>query len=299
MVTPPNSVPDASALPTSPPTAPGPQYRRPKLSVKSTRLSASTLILIASIMLAVSMGVSWWGASVSGGGHARVLGFQPGSSYLEENGSLTASQTYISAGLVHVGQLYEAILGIGVLATLAGFLGAILCYLGAFGSLKSRKFLPVSLLITLISFVAALITPILAAVGQPGAFNSDSSSGFGATGCGPSPNPCTAFWGSMSEGGFTVSWGADVGWYLAIASAVLLVVAFLQLWNTRNAPYTRNEVWAASMTAPTATSGVPTVGPSTPPGPVPSTAICPRCGKPLVYVAQYSRWYCTAEGSYL
>jgi hypothetical protein len=269
--------------------------RRPKLGLKGTRLTASTLILFASIMLAASMGVSWWGASVSGGGHALVLGFMPGSSYFSENGSTTASQTYVSDGLVHVGQLYEAILGLGLLAMLAGFLAALLGFLGAFGSLRSRKFLPVSLTITLVSFVATLITPILAALGQPSAFNADSTSGFGSSSCGPSPNPCTSFWGSMSQGGFTVSWGADVGWYLAIAAVVLLLVAFLQLWSTRKMPYTRSELWAAAHMAP-ATNLPP--GSPTPPGPVLSTASCPRCGKPLEYVAQYSRWYCRAEGIY-
>ncbi len=279
----------------------------PKLSVKGTRLTASTLVLIASIMLAASMGVSWWGASESGGGHARVLGFEPGSAYSDQNGSLSTSQTYISAGLVHVGQLYEAILGIGLLATLAGFLGAILCYLGAFGALRSRKILPVSLLITLISFVATVITPVLAALGQPGAYNADGSSGLGASGCGPSPNPCTSFWGSVSAGGFTFSWGADVGWYLAIAAAVLLLVAFLQLWNTRKMPYTPEEIRAASLMAPPSAAYAGSSGmqgtsmsmAATPVGAVSSTASCPRCGKPLMYVAQYSRWYCNAEGTYL
>ncbi len=96
--------------------------------------------------------------------------------------------------------------------------------------------------------------------GQPGAFNADSTSGFGGSGCGNSPNPCTAFWGSVSAGGSTISWGADVGWYLAIAAAVLLLVAFIQLWSTRKMPYTRDEVAAASpyaMSAPAPPAGSP------------------------------------------
>ncbi|MCI4373009.1 MAG: hypothetical protein L3K02_05145 [Thermoplasmata archaeon] len=278
--------------------------------MKGTRLTASTLLLIATLLLAASMAVSWWGASISGGGHATVIGFAPGSSYNAQGGfNGTVQQTYISAGLVHVGELYEAVLGIGLVATIAGLVSVVLSYLGAFASFKTRRTIPLSLLITLISLASAATLPILVALGQPGAFNADNTSGFGSAACGPSPNPCTAFWGSISAGGSTVSWGADVGWYLAVAAAVLLLVAFIQLWSVRNAPYARDEVRAASAymaalpsgsSAPPPTSSMGSATPATLSGAPSTTAsYCPRCGNPMTYVSQYSRWYCMTERVYL
>jgi hypothetical protein len=282
---------------------------RPKLSVKGTRLTASTLLLIATILLAVSMGVSWWGASISGGGRGSVIGFEPGASYTVQGGFNGTTQfAYISAGLVHVGQLYEAVLGIGIVAAVAGLISALLSYLGAFSMFRSRKVLPFSMVITLISLACAAALPSIVALGQPGAFKADNTAGFGSSSCGASPNPCSDFWGSTTAGGTTLSWGADVGWYLAIAATVLLLIALLQLWSVRKQPYTRDEV-RASLAYGAAVSGAPgmaTGAPGSSPSPLwseggPTTQAaprCPRCGNPLTYVAQYSRWYCVTERIY-
>lgn len=35
------------------------------------------------------------------------------------------------------------------------------------------------------------------------------------------------------------------------------------------------------------------------PVPLPSTAICPSCGRNMVYVSQYQRWYCPEEKKYI
>ena len=300
------------ASPTPPLSAPMLVTRppRPKLSVKGTRFTASTLLLIATLLLATSMGVSWWGASVSGGGHATVLGFDPGSAFTVQSGSnSSAQQSYISVGLVHVGQLYEAVLGIGLLATVAGLVSVVLSYLGAFAVFKSRRILPFTLVITLISLASAAILPGLVALGQPGAFNADNTSGFGRSACGPSPSPCTGFWGSVSAGGSTVSWGADVGWYLAIVAAVLLLVGLLLLWTVRKMPYTRYEARATSAYMATVPAGPNADSASSSPGspapvapagmPASTSAYCPRCGNPMTYVTQYSRWYCMTERVYL
>lgn len=286
--------------PPPPPAAPLRQFTltsaRRRLSVKGSRLLASTLLLFSSILLAVSMGVSWWSASSSGGGKASVVSFLPGSQYWAETAGTASTPSYLSAGLLHVGQLYEAVLVIGIVAIIAGFAGMLLSYVGALGGFKSRKFLPITLLLTLVSFVGAVVLPTLVAAGQPGAFTADNTSGFGGTGCGASPTPCTSFWNSITNAGVTVSWGADVGWYLAIAAAVLLVVALLLLWTTRRLPYTRAEMSATPSVAPAPATGQADSS-SVPPAaaaPVTDTAIpattssyCPKCGNPMTYVAQY------------
>ena len=117
--------PEPTGLPPPPP-PPSPiqpftlTKRRAKLTLKGARLTASTLLLFAAILLAASMALSWWGASASGGGHATVLGFLPGADYRAQTGSNLSYPSYVSAGLVHVGQLYEAVLAVGVVATVAG-----------------------------------------------------------------------------------------------------------------------------------------------------------------------------------
>lgn len=286
-----------------------------KHTIKGTRLTASTLLLIASIVLAVSMAVSWWGASLTGGGTAGTIGLLPGSSYAVSgnfgSGGLAGSTTYTSAGLIHVGQLYEAVLGVGLLATLVGFAGMVLGYMGAFGTFRSRAYLRITLLLTIISFAGAALLPVLVALAQPAAFNADGSAfgGAGGSGCGTGSSPCNSFWGSLSAGGTTLSWGADVGWYLSVAAAVLLLVALLQLFTTRRQPYTRDEVWAASphaaappapvVWAPPSPPGAAPVGGAAPPAPQQTAGYCPRCGNPMTWIPQYSRYYCMTERTYL
>jgi hypothetical protein len=248
---------DEGPQPFTPPPQPAPSAAManlrqfvPKLTPKGTRLWASTLMLVAALLLAVSLGVSWWGASASGGGHATVLGFLPGASYQLEAGANSSTQSYVAAGLVHVGQLYEAILAVGVLAVLVGLATSLLSYLGALGVFRTRRMLPFTLLFGFVSLVLTAALPAMAAAGQPGAFSADSTDGFGGSGCGNSPNPCTSFWGSLKAGGITVSWGADVGWYLAIVAAVLLVLALLGWWMTRRAGYARHEVMGSGASMP-------------------------------------------------
>jgi len=82
------------------------------------------------------------------------------------------------------------------------------------------------------------------------------------------------------------------------------------LFTTRRMPFTRAEISVASSpVAPTAASGAgpsspplpPTVpvAPSPPETPQQTASYCPKCGNPMTYVAQYSRWYCLTERVYL
>ncbi len=286
---------------------------RPKMSARATRLTASTLLLIASIVLAVSMAVSWWGASTTGAGASLEVGFLPGSSYFfssSAGGGTSGTQLYTNAGLVHVGHLYEAVLGVLVLATLAGFAAVVLGYLGAVGSFRSRVFLRVTLILTVISAGSAILLPALVAGAQPSSFTADGTTfgGMAGAGCGTGTTPCNSFWGSVTAGGTTVSWGADVGWYLSVAAAVLLVLALVELLLTRKAPYTQAEVGGVpGSTSPAAGgSGPAASAPAAAPGasaaaapPQGAGAYCPRCGNPMTWVPQYSRYYCLTERTYV
>lgn len=310
-----SSLPPAQSVP-SPPPPMKPFLLHPprrKFTTKQRRLLASTLVLVASIVLAVSMAVSWWGASSIGHGASEVIGFLPGSSYSFSTsgaaGATAGSQAYAAEGLIHIGQLYEAVLGLVLLASLAGFAGMFLGYLGAFGSFRSRIWMRITLILTFVSFLGAVGLPILVAADQPSAFTADGAAigAPGGSGCGTGTNPCNSFWGSASAGGINTSWGADIGWYLAVAAAVLLLLALIQLLMTRSQPYTRDEVWAASPQGPPPSAAV---APSSAPAPTPASgavsaapqapgAYCPRCGNPMTWVPQYSRYYCLNERTYV
>jgi hypothetical protein len=218
-------------------------------------------------------------------------------------------------GLNEVGQLYEAVLGLGLCAAIAAFVGMALGYAGAFGVFRSRSILTLTLSLTLVSFLLAVMLPVLVALAQPPALSADSSS-LGSS-CAGGSNACSSFWGSSTVNGTTISWGADVGWYLALAAAVLLLVGLIQLLSSRRQPFTRDEIWVASGN-PTAPQGYPAqqmppsyspvsstpaqlsdyppsstrIVASTPVAAAPTEPNCPRCGNPLTYVAQYSRYYC-------
>jgi len=293
----------------------------PGSQAKGKMLSASTLLLIAAVLLSVSLGLSWWGASVTEGGGTATLSFLPGSSYTGSgdlgNGSYSGSATYASAGLIQVGNLYEAIFGVTLLIAITSFVGMGLGYIGAFGTFRSRAPLYVALVLTIVSFLGAVLLPAVLAIGQPWAFTADSSSGVfgGSGGCGTGANPCNSFWGSISSGGVSVIWGAGVGWYLALVAAVLLLIALIQLMAARRYPYTRDEIWTASyqkyvpqayyaaalapyppsqlgaMAPPTPQVYAPVTG-SAPAPSTPTASPCPRCGNPLTFVPQYSRYYC-------
>ena len=42
----------------------------------------------------------------------------------------------------------------------------------------------------------------------------------------------------------------------------------------------------------------PVAPPMTAPVASPATPSCPRCGRPVTWIAQYQRWYCSAENMY-
>ena len=293
----------------------------PVSRAKGKLLSASTLLLIAAILLAVSLGVSWWAASISGSGETATLNFLPGSSYSGSgdlgNGSFSGTTSYASAGLVQVGNLYEAVFGLALLVAITAFIGMGLGYVGASGVFRSRAPLYVALALTVVSFLGAVLLPTFLTIAQPGAFTADSSSGAvgGSGACGTGTSPCNSFWGSTSSGGETVSWGAGLGWYLALAAAVLLLIALIQLVAARRQPYTREEISAASYSMsspqgyyvapmspypqyPTGWAAPPVPPANTPvAGPVSAASIptppaCPRCGNPLTFAPQYGRYYC-------
>jgi hypothetical protein len=318
-VAPSSAPPPPSSVPPPPPYAISLAQSAPESKAKGRRVAASSLVLIAAVLLTVAMFVPWWGLTLSGGGATVSVNFLPGSSYSGSgtyNGiTFSSSASYTSANLSRVGFLYEAVLGLGLTAAFLAFVGMGLGYASAYGTSRSRR--PVGLADDLTggSFMLAVLLPFLILFAQPWAYNNDASSA-GAS-CGGGSNPCNSFWGSATSDGVTGTFGPGVGWYLAILAVILLLVAAILFWASQPRLYTRDELvgtppqaavpqsypagplpppyaqnFAGQAQLSTYTPGSNSVAASVPVASSPAVPNCPRCGTSLTYVAQYSRYYC-------
>ena len=74
----------------------------------------------------------------------------------------------------------------------------------------------------------ALILPLLLVFAQPWAYNVESSNA-GAS-CGTGSNPCNSFWGSVTSGGVTATWGSGCGVVFAVVATILLLAALILFW---------------------------------------------------------------------
>jgi len=145
-----------------------------------------------------------------------------------------------STGVVpwtQVGQLYgdiRLLLGLGVLF---GALAAVLRS-GTKDRPKTRRSARTALACLIAALVLVAVSPISAALLQPGAYAADR---------GPvsPPSPGQSFWGTCgsqsavgcSVANETTSWGPGLGWYLSIAAAVLFVAALVPVvwWPKKRA----------------------------------------------------------------
>jgi hypothetical protein len=236
------------------------------------------------------MAVSWWGLSASGGGLSASENFLPGSSLsgsgTYDGATYSGSATYASANLTAVGYLYETVLGFGLTAAIAAFAGMAVGYASVAATNKSRRLAEDAGFLTQISFGFALLLPFLVVFVQPFAYNRDSSNA-GAS-CGSGSTPCNSFWGSVSSGGATATWGAGIGWYLVVVAAILLLAAVVLLASSKPKLDTRDESLRAAprgavplgyptgSPAPQASETLPAVARSSPA----STRFCPFCGTP-------------------
>ncbi|MCI4337306.1 MAG: hypothetical protein L3K17_09030 [Thermoplasmata archaeon] len=104
-----------------------------------------------------------------------------------------------------------------------------------------------------------------------------------------------------------------LGFIFGFILGIILLIAYLKFdpvinWQRQmqmggGQPPAQPPAWGAPPPAapPMAASAPP---PSPPPMPVaapaaPAAGICPRCGKPATWVAQYNRWYCYNDQQYV
>jgi hypothetical protein len=189
------------------------------------------LLLIAAFVLAlVSLGTAWWSYSASAGGGTTSVNFLPGSEYnvtcagAHCGGFSAGSFPYTALG-GSLGSLYGTVMVLAAVSVALTGLVALFGALGAMGRRLGAWQRSGSLFLGLAAVILLLTALCWAVAAQPGAFPSGSS--FTTSGSG-SASPATSFWGSNAAG--TISWGAGLGWYLALASVLLLcAVAILSV----------------------------------------------------------------------
>lgn len=211
----------------------------------SRKSIASALSLLSTLLLVVSLLTPFSSITVSESPDTSSTLFLPGNQF-----QVTCSGPYCTNSEVSqaygqaTGDLYRIVwclLGLGVLASLGA---AVQPYL----SLR-RKASPLLRWILLTSgATAALVAPVLALAVQPGAIYSDqSSSGYNNPfpwPCGAEPTSvCQSFWGTSGDG--TLTWAAGLGWYAAVAAAILLALALVLTRLPRDDPRLKEVVLIA------------------------------------------------------
>lgn len=231
-------------------------------TMNSKRLSASVFLIIAGICAAISTTSAWWSASVSVSSTSTTVEFLPGGSYSVSSPGSSVSMSYASTGFGHVGALYEGILVFGIVVAIlslaAGVLGALWALGKLHGPSRGRLVLSLGLVILVGSVLVVTLVPVV----QPDLFGQSSSS-VCATGV---SSPCTSFWGSMTSSGEQVTWGADVGWYLGVATLVFAISAAVAWITSRAEPWESPAAPAPGVTSSVIVAGAalqqesPTVG---------------------------------------
>jgi hypothetical protein len=190
-----------------------------------TRIGACFSLFVGAILLTVSLFEAWWTFSISSGTGSETVYLLPGPSYTTIgalwSGPFSTSGTYAAGGLVNLGQLYGELLWVGIIVIGAAVLGGVLG-LASMRSIRFRVALYVTILLNIGTAIVSVLLPLLIAGTQPTTFASDVG---GEMWCSPPPSPCTAFWGSETFPGGTLTWGPGVGWFFALAAMVAFLAA--------------------------------------------------------------------------
>lgn len=207
----------------------------PVAFVSHPRLYASLVFFAAAVCAGVSLFSAWWSIAGSGAGPGVTLEFLPGNSLISTLGGSSETATYSSAGLSPVGNLYQAVLAVGLLVLFATLIVGALAFTAAAGKIRNPRTHGALRGVVLAVVIVAIVIVAAVPIAQPVAFHDSSTSLCSSTGS----SPCDSFWGSRSNASESVGWGADLGWYLEIGTVVLLI-AGLVLWaRAVNEPWGR------------------------------------------------------------
>jgi putative oligomerization/nucleic acid binding protein len=194
----------------------------------------------AATCLAVSAVSTWWSVYSNPSGSPVTIDFQPGGSVSGTSNGVTETMSYASQGLGPIGALYEGVLALllalAALAVVAGVI-ALLAALGRIPDRSSHRTIQWMFLLNVVVAGAALVLvpalqPTLWGRANPGRVCQQFTS---------HQTICNSFWGAGTSASAALSWGADVGWYLACGALFLLVGAAVLWASARKGAWPRRD----------------------------------------------------------
>jgi zinc-ribbon domain len=265
------------------PSAPVPKSESPAKVRRSWRFQPNVAMILPAVFILsfvfglLSLGTAWWSYSDKTAGGNFSVNFLPGSNYYltcsgSGCGGFSAGAfpyTVVGGG---VGGMYGDVLGLVVVCVILLGLLALFSVLGIMGHGLGRWQSAITTLFGAVTILVLFATLIWTAAGQPGTF----PAGFYFMGsAGSSNTPDTSFWGSTTSG--AASWGAGAGWYLALATVVLLCAALILLpWAGRRRRARTAPVAYSAPPSPPFVSRPYTPPPQSRPAPPPPSGDSPR-----------------------
>lgn len=235
------------------------------------RVAAAVLLFISVILAGVSAYSPWWYDTVNGSSTVvgatsspdqadqtttETLEFLPGtSSYVTCSGEAywqpcdggsSATWSYSDSGMEQLGTNYVTVHVMVWLAVALGILSSVFMGLGAAGRGWGRWHFHATHILALMVVVLMILAPTMLLLVQPGSIANATPYqdpaweyilGPQAEDCGAN-TPNTTYWNSCtySEGSavsFQATWGAGLGWYLAVASGAMALLGGILFLSSR------------------------------------------------------------------
>jgi hypothetical protein len=192
-------------------------------------------LIVAMGLIVAALLLPWFYISSSAGGYSTTVTFYPGvpsangtlrSSCSGFNASCPPQSSYTAADLNNTGVIAETGFVALVLAGLCGGLSALVATFAG----DSPKRISLATALAVLAVVLSIAAPALFAFELPAAIGKDFPSHTGN-------GPWSSFFGSNSSGSgalhSTLSWGAGLGWYLAIVAFAANFVGMVLLAASR------------------------------------------------------------------
>ena len=205
-----------------------PMYTQPMNGPQPTKkdkkpIIAMIFVLLAVIMIGVTLMMPWWGMSIDSAGtkgyyNFKLTGFEMSVGGLTVSGSynekILGTNSFKDTSPKTVG-VFDTMMYLTIIVLIMAILGIIFVVLAMTGKIKPK----IAAIILIISFIIALLTPVLFAVQLPAAIKDDSQG---------STNSPEGFMGTKTNttGNVTttLNWGPQLGWILMLVGVVFLIL---------------------------------------------------------------------------
>ena len=199
---------------------------------KKGRMVGAVIVLVGAILLVAALFMPWYTESFSASGITVGENAYPGfpstngtiqytCSGLPSGASCEPQTSYSDAKLNNSGTIAEVGFFLIIVGVIFGIIGAIIGFTSRNNPRRARS----AATMAIVAMIVAIAAVGLFAAALPTAIGQDTP---GHSGSGP----WSSFFGSTSASRFgltggTLSWGPSIGWYLAIAAFVVLLVGMV------------------------------------------------------------------------